>query len=181
MHNWAFQKYRYCKIEKSKPGLNFTNIFTRSFYASRSQKRKIQSSLKYLFTLLGSACIKALSKMLVKSTPGVNFINIQWAACAWADPKSAKRQSSCQSFVHFWDLHAQKLHVELLWNCHLERHAKGNGPTLADYDVPMGISDRCAWCRSCCRWQRPVENSFNLHLDFLVVHCSNTVIRPKLR
>ncbi len=33
--------------------------------------------------------------------PGVNFINILWATFTCADPKSAKRQSSCQSFLQF--------------------------------------------------------------------------------
>jgi len=37
-------------------------------------------------------------KMMVKLTPGVNFINILLAAFKCAHPKSAKRQSSCQSF-----------------------------------------------------------------------------------
>ncbi len=36
--------------------------------------------------------------------PGVNFINILRAAFEHADPKSAKRQSSCQSLLHFQDL-----------------------------------------------------------------------------
>jgi len=34
---------------------------------------------------------KLLSKMLMKLTPGVNLINIFWAAFTHADPKSVKR------------------------------------------------------------------------------------------
>jgi len=41
---------------------------------------------------------KAACEMLVKLTSGVNFINVLWAAFTCSDPKSTKRQSSCQSF-----------------------------------------------------------------------------------
>jgi len=34
-------------------------------------------------------------------SPGINFINVLQAAFASADPKSAKRQSNCQSFCAF--------------------------------------------------------------------------------
>jgi len=38
--------------------------------------------------------------------PGVNFINILQVAFTNTYPKSAKIQSSRQSFLCFWDLHA---------------------------------------------------------------------------
>ncbi len=41
------------------------------------------------------------------------------AAFTCTDPKSAKRQSHCQSFLCFWDLGVQKLLVECWWNWHL--------------------------------------------------------------
>jgi len=44
--------------------------------------------------------------------PGVNFINVLRAAFTHVDTKSAKKQSSCQSFSRFWDVHAEKLLVE---------------------------------------------------------------------
>jgi len=44
--------------------------------------------------------------------PGVNFINILRAAFAQTEPKSVKRQSSCQSFLRFQDLFVQKMLVE---------------------------------------------------------------------
>jgi hypothetical protein len=47
---------------------------------------------------------------------GVNFINVLRAAFTSAVPKSAKKQSSCQSFLHFQDLLAQKLLKERWWN-----------------------------------------------------------------
>jgi len=37
-------------------------------------------------------------------SPGVNFINVLWAALTHRDPKSKKSQSSCQSFLCFRDL-----------------------------------------------------------------------------
>jgi hypothetical protein len=63
-------------LERSPPGVNFTNIFTRRFYAHSSQKRKSQSSRQYLFTLLGSAGVKAVCRTLMKLSPGVNFTNL---------------------------------------------------------------------------------------------------------
>jgi len=58
---------------KLTPGVNFTNIFTHSFYARRSQrcKKTVKSSV--------SSCAFGMftaRKMWVKSTPGVNIINM---------------------------------------------------------------------------------------------------------
>jgi len=52
-------------------GVDFTNIFTRRFYARSSQKRKSKSSRQYLFTLLGSARVKAVRRTLMKLSPGL--------------------------------------------------------------------------------------------------------------
>jgi len=71
----------------------------------RSQKRNKDSQVSSVFfALSGPTCIKAASEMLMILTPGVNFINILRAAFTSADPKSARTQSSCQSFLRFWDL-----------------------------------------------------------------------------
>jgi len=43
------------------------------------------------FWLLQFACKKAASKTMVKSTPGLNFINILCTAFEPADPESVKR------------------------------------------------------------------------------------------
>ena len=48
---------------------NFINMFKRSFYTWRSQKCKKLIELTVFLVLLGSACIKAACKMLVKLTP----------------------------------------------------------------------------------------------------------------
>jgi len=61
----------YCHTQNgNKPtGVNFINMFMRSFYTCRSQKCKRQSHHQCLIVPLGSLCIKAACKMLVKSTP----------------------------------------------------------------------------------------------------------------
>jgi len=58
-----------------------------SFYTRRSRKRKKdwQLNLTVFFTHLGSAGVKAPRRMLMKLTPGINFINV-----LWADPESTK-------------------------------------------------------------------------------------------
>ena len=44
---------------------------TSSFYVQRSLKRKKLLNLTVFFVLLGSGCVKAARRMLVKLTPGV--------------------------------------------------------------------------------------------------------------
>jgi hypothetical protein len=44
-----------------------------------------------VFALLGNEQAKAACKMLVKSTPELNFINVLCTAFMLADPKSIKR------------------------------------------------------------------------------------------
>ena len=52
-------------------GVNFINVFMRSFYAHRSQKRKKLLELTIVFALLGFAFVtKAARKMLVKKSLG---------------------------------------------------------------------------------------------------------------
>ncbi len=72
------QKRNLCKL-RGKPihGVNFTNIFTRSFYQRSSQKPKSQSSCQCLFTLLGPANVKAVHRTLMKLSHEVGFILIQ--------------------------------------------------------------------------------------------------------
>jgi hypothetical protein len=57
----------------------FYQRFTTSFYASRSRKRKNTVKLSVFFALLGSVHEKAARRLLMKLTPGVNFIIILWA------------------------------------------------------------------------------------------------------
>jgi len=61
---------------KLAPGINFINVLRAAFTEAVPKRVKIMSSHQYLFTLLGSACLKAAHKILMKLTTGVNFINI---------------------------------------------------------------------------------------------------------
>ena len=58
------------KVLKKLRGVNFINVFMRSFYPCSSQKCKKLFELTVFFALLGSAHIKAASKILLKLTPG---------------------------------------------------------------------------------------------------------------
>ena len=55
--------------EIETPGVNFINVFMHSFYAHRSQNCKKLLDLTVSFALLGSVCVKAARKMLVKLLP----------------------------------------------------------------------------------------------------------------
>jgi len=59
-------------LVKLTPGVDLTNILQAAF----ARSDPIPASHQCLFALLGSAVAKAACKMLVKSTPRVNFINI---------------------------------------------------------------------------------------------------------
>ncbi len=56
-------------LVKPTHGVDFTNMFTKSFYGWRSQNCKKVSSHQYHFVLLGSALIKAWGKALRKLAP----------------------------------------------------------------------------------------------------------------
>ena len=55
----------------------------------KAQKKTVKSSS--FFALLGSASAKVARRMLVKLTPGANFINVLQAAFTLTDPKSIKK------------------------------------------------------------------------------------------
>ena len=69
----------YLKSESTR--VNFINVLTHSFYTRRSQKRKKLLELTVFFVLLGSACVKAAHKMLVKLTAGLKkqFLQISFS------------------------------------------------------------------------------------------------------
>jgi len=52
---------------------------------------KNTDGLTVFFALLGSEGVKAARKMLLKSTPGVNFINVLSTTFTLGDPKSVKK------------------------------------------------------------------------------------------
>ncbi len=93
---------------------NFTNIFTCRFYTSSSQKRKSQSSRKYLFTLLESACVKALSKLLVELSPVEWRRGCQSATSATTFPANDNVERSWSADVH--SSCSQQSRVRCLWS-----------------------------------------------------------------
>ena len=61
-------------MAKLTSGVNFITLFTHSFAASRSRKRKKLLNLSVFLALLGSSGLKAACKTLVKLTPGWNAV-----------------------------------------------------------------------------------------------------------
>jgi len=71
-----------------------------SFYACRSKKRK-KTLMTYVFTFLGSTRAKAVHRMLMKLTPGLNFINVLRTAFTLVDTERVIIQSNPQYlFMH---------------------------------------------------------------------------------
>jgi len=62
-------------IKSGYPGVNFINILHAAFTCADPKSIKFLSSFPYLFALLRRACIKAAHKMLMKSTPGLDWYN----------------------------------------------------------------------------------------------------------
>jgi len=56
------------------PSVNSTNILRTAFRLVDPERVKIQLSHQYLFTLLGSASVKAVVKMLMKLSPSENIV-----------------------------------------------------------------------------------------------------------
>ena len=52
-----------------RPGLNFINVLCTAFTLVDPESVKKIDNLTVFFTLLGSACVKAVHRMLVKLTP----------------------------------------------------------------------------------------------------------------
>ncbi len=69
----------------------FTNIFTRSFCAHRSQKRKKTDDLTVFFTLLCSALVKGACKTLMKLTPDCSHFLSACPHATISDLREAKR------------------------------------------------------------------------------------------
>jgi len=56
-------------------GVNFTNVLCEAFMLVDPESVKKIDNLTVFFTLLESASVKAVYRMLMKLSPGVNFIN----------------------------------------------------------------------------------------------------------
>jgi len=59
-----------------RSGVNFINILRAAFGRTDNRSAKKADNLTVFLALLGSAGIKAACRMLMKMTPGVNFVNI---------------------------------------------------------------------------------------------------------
>jgi hypothetical protein len=78
-------------LMKLSPGVNFINILCSALtLVDLKSVKSTAKSYKYLFTLSGSASVKAVPRMLMKLSPGVKFINILCTAFTLVDPKSVK-------------------------------------------------------------------------------------------
>jgi len=103
--------------------VNFNNILRAVYFAQRSQKRKKTVMTWLSFCTDGIIGTKSACKMLVKSTPGVNFTNILKAAFAYKSIFEAFLYLQF-GFVIFVGkrILAQKLLVKCWWNWHRVTH-----------------------------------------------------------
>ncbi len=76
--------------------VNFTNILRAAFAPAFFQQKIVKSYRKVWRNTLEQ---KAAHKMLLRLTPGLDFINVLRTAFALVDPKSVRTQSSLQ--YHF--------------------------------------------------------------------------------
>jgi len=56
-------------LMKLTPGVNFTNILGEAFISADHKRTKKDGRLDCLFVNLGSSCIRAARKLLMKLTP----------------------------------------------------------------------------------------------------------------
>ncbi len=90
-------------LMKLATGVNILHTF---FTCSDSKSTKRLATTMYFFMLLGSSCVKALSKVLVKLTPGWIFFSEIFKkgdACARYDDKCSSfifccRQTRCSEY-----------------------------------------------------------------------------------
>jgi hypothetical protein len=88
---------------RHRPGVNFINVLQAAFAHIDPKSIKRHWGFDWILTLLGSTCVKAVHRRLMKLMAGVNFINVLQAAFMCADPECAKRQSS-QQWSQLWTL-----------------------------------------------------------------------------
>jgi len=83
----------YNRIEVITDGVNFTNVLQAAFMHVDPK------NLHVFFALLGSVPIKALHKMLVKSTPGWEFTKLLTKIC----------NILCNFKVLLWSIYSKKI------------------------------------------------------------------------
>jgi len=93
-------------------------------YTRRSQKCNRHWWLDYLFALLGSAHVKSAHKMLLKLSPGLNFINILCTAFTRGDPKSVERYWWLDWVLTLWGAMGIKAAHKMLLKLSPDRRGK---------------------------------------------------------
>ncbi len=106
---WRCPSWTWCSISRPRtPGLNFINVFTRNFYLLRSRKRKKTDNLTVFLRFRNLRSQKLRINMLVKLTPGLNFINDLCTAFTLSDPKSVKRYWGLNCIFYAFGIYERK-------------------------------------------------------------------------
>jgi hypothetical protein len=88
---------------KLTPGVNFSNILRAASTLLHPKSVKMIDNLIVFFMLLGSECVKAVSRTLMKLSPEVNFTNMLCAALFEKISKEQKDSEVISVFLRFWD------------------------------------------------------------------------------
>ncbi len=92
------------------------------FCPRRSRKlKKIQLGHQCLFTFLGSTSIKAVLRMLVKLSPGVNFINIFWTHFSYKNLAPKQWNPKHSSGIFWAKISYEKRTQKRWWNWPLNK------------------------------------------------------------
>jgi len=101
----VLRQHTYSSCNKADYQGSISPTFLRAaFTPVAPQSVRTQSSRQYLFTLLVSTCVKAVRRMLMKLSPGLDFTNILCSAFMPVASESKKRQPTWLYFLRFWDL-----------------------------------------------------------------------------
>jgi len=84
-------------LMKLTQGVDFTNIFTPSFWTHGAQKRKKTNDLTAFLTLLGSARVKAVHRTLMKLSQGWTTLVLIYSMNCLFFIQDAKRRPTLHS------------------------------------------------------------------------------------
>ncbi len=73
LNAFSFKRFLGNTVKFNTPGVNFINVLRAAFTLVAPQCIRTQSSYQYLFTLLGSTFVKAVRRMLMKLSPGMQL------------------------------------------------------------------------------------------------------------
>jgi len=89
-----------CEKKNTLLGVNFTNILHAAFRLVDLENVKKIDNLTVFFTLLGSACVKAVRRTFMKFSLGVNIISILHAAFRLVDLEFVKKIANLTVFFY---------------------------------------------------------------------------------